>query len=187
MKDDYATYYANQLKVGTEYQDFIVDLMLKAVRFPVTTYSSRRYQTTVGEGPAGVEIKYDDRYAGTGNLWIEVAEKARPRAGDYVASGVFRPDNSWLYIIGNYDTVFVFAKALLQIFANRFEIRENKSFTSRGFLLPDATARRTAIIVLAPNAQRQVVSQVGNIHKVSRALYAAMMADPRQRRLFERK
>jgi len=112
----YDDYRDNKIESGLLYQDFIVDLMLQVLRFPVTTYSSRLYQTTVGEGPCGVEIKHDEKYATTKRLWIEVAEKARPRDGDYAPSGICRDDNSWLYIIGNYDVVFVFSKVLLRAY-----------------------------------------------------------------------
>jgi len=77
----YAAYRMNKLESGLLYQDFIVDLMLQVLRFPVTTYSSRLYQATIGEGPAGVEIKHDEKFKKTRRLWIEVAEKAQPRLG----------------------------------------------------------------------------------------------------------
>ncbi len=143
----------------------VPDLMLQVLRFPVTTYSSRHYQTTVGEGPAGVAIKHDEMYEQTGNLWIEVAEKARPRAGDYAPSGVFRDDNSWLYIIGNYDIVFVFAKVALQGLARsqRFRILENKTRTSQGFLLSDDVARRLAVRVLLSKAENKIAIAVGDL------------------------
>lgn len=182
--DDYRT---NKIESGLLYQDFIVDLMLQVLRFPVTIYSSRLYQMTVGEGPAGVEIKHDEKLAQTGNLWIEVAEKARPRAGDYVPSGIYRDDNSWLYIIGNYDLVFVFTKVLLQAYAasGRYELRENRTATSKGFLLPEAMARRCAARVLAPNAEQKIVTAVGDLHELGRHLHRAALANPAQRTLFD--
>jgi len=181
----YEEYRANKIESGLLYQDFIVDLMLQVLRFPVTIYSSRLYQTTVGEGPAGVEIKHDEKYATTGNLWIEVAEKARPREGAYVPAGICRDDNSWLYIIGDYDTVFVFTKVLLQAFAARYEIRENKTRTSQGYLLPDDIARRSAARVLAPKAQQKILIAVGNLHELGRHLHRAALANPAQRSLFD--
>jgi len=183
----YDAYRKNKIESGLLFQDFIVDLMLQVLRFPVTIYSSRLYQQTVGEGPAGVEIKHDENYARTGNLWIEVAEKACPRPGDYARSGVFRDDNSWLYIIGDYDTVFVFAKVALQSLArsDRFRILENRTKTSKGYLLPDAVARRCAARVLAPKAKQKIVVAVGDLHELGRQLHRAALANPAQRALFQ--
>lgn len=184
--NDYNEYRKNKIESGLLYQDFIVDLFLQVLRFPITVYSSRLYQQTVGEGPVGVEIKHDERYGRSGNLWIEIAEKARPREGDYVPSGVFRADNSWLYIIGNYDVVFVFSKLLLQGLARseRYSIIENNTHTSRGFLLPDAAARRCAVVVLAPRAEQKIVQAVRDLHELGRYLHQVALANPAQRSLF---
>src|SRR4029434_608585 len=187
MTSSYLAYRQNKIESGLLYQDFIVDLMLQILRFPVTVYSSRLYQTTVGEGPAGVEIKHDEKYGQTGNLWIEVAEKAVPRDGDYAPSGIFRDDNSWLYIIGDYDTVFVFAKVLLQAFARtgRYPIIENNTRTSKGFLLPDQVARNSAARVLAPQAEDKILIAVGDLHELGRQLHRIACANPAQRSLFD--
>jgi hypothetical protein len=181
----YDEYRKNKIESGLIYQDFIVDLMLQVLRFPVTTYSSRFYQATVGEGPAGVEIKHDEQFARTGNLWIEVAEKASPRPGDYVPSGIWRDDNSWLYIIGNYDLVFVFSKLLLQGFAatGRYPILENRFGTSRGFLLPGYVAHCSAVRVIAPKAEQKIISAVGDLHELGRHLHRVLLANRAQRTL----
>jgi len=183
----YDAYRSNKIESGLLYQDFIVDLMLQVLRFPVTIYSSRLYQQTVGEGPAGVEIKHDEKFGKSGHLWIEVAEKARPRAGPYVPSGIFRDDNSWLYIIGDYDTVFVFTKVVLQAFARteRYPIRENNTKTSQGYLFPVPMAYRTAARVLAPKAAEKILVAVGDLHELGRQLHRVAMANPAQRALFD--
>jgi len=182
----YDDYRDNKIESGLLYQDFIVDLMLQVLRFPVTTYSSRLYQTTVGEGPCGVEIKHDEKYATTKRLWIEVAEKARPRDGDYAPSGICRDDNSWLYIIGNYDVVFVFSKVLLRAYhdTGRYPVRENNTRTSKGFLLPDRIAWSSAARVLTPNAEQKIARAVGDLHAAGRLLHAVACANPAQGSLF---
>jgi hypothetical protein len=150
---DYAAYRVATTEAGLQYQDFIADL-LYPLGLVVVPYSSRLYQHTVGESRTGVEIKLDQKYADTGHLWIEIAEKAHPRDGNYVASGIRRDDNTWLYVIGNYDTVFLFAKRHLQALQDSryYDIRENGTRTSLGFRLPDAHAHRWAVRVLHPQA-----------------------------------
>ena len=139
---------------GTVYQDFIVDLMFKRRALVIMQFASREYQFERGESLSGVEIKNDEKFHQTGNLWIEVGEKAAPRDGDYAPAGILREDNSWLYIIGDYQTVFVFGKRNLVLLyeSKRYQIRENDRKTSQGFLLPRVDANRWALFVEHPNA-----------------------------------
>ena len=149
---DYRTYRANKIESALLYQDFVIDLLFDTVGLVVVQYASRAYQYAKGESRTGVEIKHDEKYQQTRNLWIEVSEKAHPRLGDYAPSGVYRQDNAWLYVIGDYETVFGFPKRLLQALArsDRYPLLENGTKTSKGFLLPDADAQRYAAFVLRP-------------------------------------
>lgn len=102
-------------------------------------YCSKRGQL-LGENLLGMEIKRDGLYRQTGNLYIEVAEKARPREGDYVPSGIMRSDNSWLYGIGDELQFWIFPISLLRHFYNRraeFKwLREVLKPTSKAFAFP---------------------------------------------------
>jgi hypothetical protein len=181
----YADYYRVKLESGQLYQDFIVDLLLHTLGLAVVQYASRTYQITVGESRTGVEIKHDEKYAHTGNLWIEVAEKARPRAGAFVPSGIDRGDNSWLYVIGNYDTVFGFPKTYLRALkeAGRYRVRENLTHTSIGYLLPSQDAHKYAAFVLTPNAAT-TIAKAADLAQLGRVLHAAAKAHPAQGSLF---
>ena len=46
----------------------------------------------------------------TNQLSIEIAEKTKAENSSWVASGIYRNDNSWLYIQGNPKEFFIFAK-----------------------------------------------------------------------------
>ena len=72
----------------------------------------------------------------TGNIYIEVKEKAHPDNANYVDSGIFRNDNTWLYLIGNYTTVYIFGKSLLKLMYKSGKYKEVQISTSIGFLLP---------------------------------------------------
>src|SRR5881392_1121417 len=98
MDDAYERYRAAQMEDGCAYQDFACDLLLRSAGLVISINSSARYQMRVGESRQGFEIKHDKKFARTGNLWIEVAEKARPRPGDYAPSGIWRNDNTWQYL-----------------------------------------------------------------------------------------
>lgn len=181
----YAQYRANKIESGLLYQDFVVDSLLQTLGLAVTQYSSKFYQIQVGESRQGVEIKHDELYASTGNLWIEMAEKAQPRAGDYAPAGIHRHDNAWLYVIGNYNVIFGFAIVVLRAVARRYPVRINKTETSRGFLLPDGDARKYASFILAPNAELKVLKAIRDLQDLGRVLHAAALANPAQFSLFD--
>jgi hypothetical protein len=144
-------YYKGKLEAALVYQDFVIDVAQRMAGLAISQYSSREYQYGVGESRIA-EIKHDERFAETRNLWIEVAEKARPRDGEYVASGLHHAGPWWLYAIGNYDTVFLFARNhLVQLEQDgRRPLIENGLKTSTGFLLAEADARWFAVLVLEP-------------------------------------
>lgn len=183
----YEQYRANKIETGLIYQDFVVDVLFQTIGLVVVQYTSKTYQFAVGESRTGVEIKHDEKFATTGNLWIEVAEKARPRAGDYVPSGIKRADNTWLYVIGNYDTIFAFPKQhLLALEASgRYPIIENNTRTSQGFLLRDAEARASAAFVLTPKAEKKITGRIRDLHELGLLLHEEAKRNPAQRSLFE--
>lgn len=142
-------------QVGLEYQDFVC-MLLAREHIILQNIGSKMYQFKVGENLQGFEIKYDERCTDTTRLSIEVAEKSRndPDA-PWISSGIMRDDNTWLYIQGNYDTVFVFAKKwLVRYFKERKPEVEEKFGTIRTFYLPFSVAEVGAARILYPKAQR---------------------------------
>lgn len=141
-------YYAEKLNLGLEFQDFIFDKLYE-IGLPLISYSSKKYQVEKGENKAGFEIKYDMMFRKTGNFWIEVAEKSNPNNPKWIPSGIHRDDNAWLYIIGDYEEIYIFAKQHLLLIESQYEIFENKMKTSRGFKLPVKRSRIIAARVLS--------------------------------------
>jgi hypothetical protein len=114
----------DSLQVGQEFQDFIVEQCITQLGVSISLFLSKKYQYQKGESLQGVEIKYDARSTGdstygecraTGNVAIEIAEKGNAGNLLWVPSGIYRRDNSWLYIIGNYHQAWVFGKNTLQL------------------------------------------------------------------------
>jgi hypothetical protein len=183
----YEKYRAVKIENGKVYQDFVVDACWNLLGLAVVQYSSLLYQQTVGESKTGAEIKHDEQFARTANLWIEIEEKARPRPGPYVPSGIYRSDNTWLYIIGNYDHVFIFQKTLLQMLhrSGKWRLIENNTKTSRGFLLTESDANKWAAAVLRPNAAERIAKVIGDMSKLGRELHAASKRNLAQLDLFQ--
>lgn len=182
----YAEYRKTKLESGKLYQDFVVDAAWNLLGLAIVQYASEIYQRTVGESRTGAEIKHDEQFAKTGNLWIELAEKAYPRDGPYVPSGIYRTDNTWLYVIGDYDTIFIFAKTLLRALhqSGRWQVIENKTHTSEGFLLRAADAEKYAAMILRPKASGAVKKVVGDLAALGRLLHEAAKRDIDQLDLF---
>lgn len=139
---NYKTYYFEKLEEGLEYQDFITELLIKEIGISLSTFSSKNYQNKIGENRQGFEIKFDNKMLDTGNIYIEVKEKSNPNNHYYVNSGIYRNDNTWLYLIGNYQTVYIFGKSHLKLMYESNKYREVKTITSIGFLLPILDANK---------------------------------------------
>ena len=146
------SYYNEQLIEGQEFQDFVSFQLLKHCGIVLTNIQSRKYQKDLGENIQGIEIKHDKKYAETHNLWIELYERTNTLK-EYVESGINRSDNTWLYLIGNYDRLYIFSKKRLKELSKLYEIKENDMRTSKGFLLSELEAFNHAekIIDIAQN------------------------------------
>ena len=187
--NDYEAYRKTQMEDGLLFQDFVVDLAWQA-GLVIAQYASKTYQFTIGESRSGVEIKHDKRRKKTGNLYIEVAEKARPRPGPYAPSGIMR-EGHWLYAIGDYDIVYFFPNNLLRALYKatngngqpRYR-RPPESPTSQGFLIPELDGVKYAALLLRPNASGKVDKVVGDLEKLAAELHKALAENVNQLSLF---
>jgi hypothetical protein len=141
-------YYQKKLKEGLEFQDFVTDELYKR-GIVVNGYSSKKYQYNKGENLLGAEIKRDGRFRETGNLYIEVSEKANPDNPFYVTSGIKRYDNSWLFVIGDEKTIWIFPIKYLRMLEKK-NYRSVQKPTSKGFLLPVRDADKYCIRKIEP-------------------------------------
>lgn len=183
-------YYKTQLERGLIYQDFVYEILHKH-GISTVAYGSKVFQQRVGENKAQIEIKFDDKYATTGNLWIEASEKSDPRNADYVTSGIYR--DCVEYVIGDYDTIFRFATQILRLTARsgKYRLIENGLKSSRGYLLPSKDAHRIATQVYRPQCgaeMREILIQSEQDRVAAKAqmvaLMQAMQCDPGQGTLF---
>ena len=140
--------YKENLHKGTEYEDFVCDSLREKYGIIIQTYSSRKYQNEKGESAGGYEIKFDNLVSETGNLYFEVAEKSDLSLPEYSRSGIFRKDNTWLYLIGNHEYLWAFSKRQLRILYqspkswDAHKIKKKQTPTSIGFVLPVKEAEK---------------------------------------------
>lgn len=139
-------YYQEQLKCGQEFEDFVHYELHKRGIILGPSFRSRESQLKYGENLFGAEIKYDKKFQETKNLYVEVAEKSHPKNKTYVQSGIFRGDNSWLFIIGDYTSIWIFSTGLLRQVYGTEEFRQIETPTSIGFLVPEDSANDYAAL-----------------------------------------
>lgn len=125
--------YYTSLEKGLQYQDYIVEKVLK-LGVPLPIYTSKKYQIEKGESPFGIEIKFDSQLEKRKSLYIEIAEKRKDKI-EYIPSGIFRKDNSILYLIGDYQKAFIFSKRILKDLSFNKKYKRITTETSKGFLL----------------------------------------------------
>ena len=138
--------YKQNYEKGFKYQDFVVE-QLYNIGLPIISYSSKEYQCSIGENRNGIEIKFDDRINETGNIYIETSEKSNANNPEFVPSGIYRIDNTWLYIIGNYNIMYILGKQLLQHIFERKQYekmggRYVETPTSKGYVISAKYAER---------------------------------------------
>ncbi len=136
--------YAKEFLEGQKFQDFTADELYKR-GICVRNYVSYIFQIKVGENQAGIEIKHDKLWRKTGNLYIEIAEKSNKENENYVISGIYRNDNTWLYVIGDYGKLFLLPVKYLRTLHQRNKYVEVQIDTSKGYLLPIPDAEKCSI------------------------------------------
>lgn len=184
-------YYKKQLERGLVYQDFVYEILARHGIMTVA-YGSKLFQQRLGENKARIEIKFDDKLATTGNLWIETAEKSSQERREYVASGIQR--DCVEYLIGNYDEIFRFPTTLLRRMwkSGKFPERENGLKTSLGFLLPREQAEKFCMHHIKVDCGTEVVLLMRSDEQASREADELMQqllqkarVDPNQINIFD--
>lgn len=147
--------YNPRLKAGQELEEIAFRYWAE-VGIYVKRYTTKEEQYAKGECSGGIEIKHDQLHNSTGNLYIEVLEKQDQNRREYVWSGIYRNDNSWLYCVGDKRRLWVFPKRTLVTLhhARKFREVENDTNTSVGFLMPKREAWLYEARELGPEAEQ---------------------------------
>jgi hypothetical protein len=140
--------YNEQIARGKDYERFAQKILLERLGFATTSNQSKLTQYTVGETQEGVEFKLDSIFHYSRNLYIEIAEKQKPSNANYSPSGIYRGDNAWLLVIGDYETLYVIRYSKLVVEEKKKLHRRITTPTSQGFLLPTTIATKIATKVI---------------------------------------
>ena len=118
------------LEEDFEFQDFVAIVMWRH-GLALVNMQSKRHQIAIGENLAGL------------------IEEKKKHATRWVPSGIYCPDNSWMWITGTYDILFVIPRATLIQMHKRGTYRATgRPDTSRGFLVPEPDARAASLKIL---------------------------------------
>lgn len=131
---DYKKDWEEKFREAQIFQDYAAIRLYKKgiMAFPFT---SALYQQKVGECVSGIEYKYDRLFRETGNLFIEFEARFTPEQ-EFRESGLLRNDNTWLYVIGDFYTLYLLSKRQLLNEVKFLEEVTNNMGTARGYLLP---------------------------------------------------
>ena len=125
------------LEETLQFQDFVTRALFYNLGWSINILASRKSNIEIGESLAGVEIKNDKKMAETGNIYIELEEKAC--TGNFVTSGINRHDNTLIWAIGDYKKLYIFVKKHLKFLCDnyqRFNFKRVETETSKGILIP---------------------------------------------------
>ena len=131
----------DSFEIGNTFQDFVC-IELAKQHIILQNINSKKFQFEIGENLQGFEIKYDARCTGdrgtiaTNRLSIEIAEKTNKDNLNWIPSGIYRNDNSWLYIQGNCMMFWIFSKKILNFLHEAGRYSEGADPTIKKFYLP---------------------------------------------------
>ena len=132
---------------GLEFESYIMDWFCSQKNINLSHYTLLKEQINKGENRQGIEIKNDQRFQETGNLFISVE---RDYGYKKYESGIYK-NQSWLYVIGNENEFYIFAtKHLKQYYEHNkpqlFDgFKSIKNGVEKGFLLSKKQAERICI------------------------------------------
>ena len=123
-------------KVGEDFQRFVEEKLFEKLALKIDCFKDGKNQRLKGENPQGFEIKYDSRCTGdstysqctaTNRLAIELYRQVSD--SHWIKSGILRDDNTWIYIVGNYQGFWMFGKRdLVRLFKkNNYEVTDYKT------------------------------------------------------------
>jgi len=143
-------YYEKSYASGKEFEKFATFLLLAVYYLPINVFKDAKSQMEIGESKQGFEFKRDLQFYKTGNIFIKTKTRSNP-GEPYRNSGIYKGDNSWVYVIGDFKTIFAFGINFLKLLHKTKRYREiigGRRNTVCGFLIPEKDAIKYCEIYL---------------------------------------
>lgn len=149
---------ANKQLTANKFEEQVYDYFNDELNIPLSHFVTKGAQAKRGENRQGVEIKNDQRYKETGNLYISTR-----RSYEYKnhPSGIYRDTETkqLFYVIGDEHKFWVLATRHLTKYHKTKNPKEVQGFktqtggTEYGFLLPTSIADAMAVEVFSNQTQ----------------------------------
>lgn len=134
--------HSDTLELGAQFLDFVMETLQRR-GVVLQPYTSKKKQYNTGESLQGWEVKLDNRFTETGRLSIETAEKSSRSVDLWTPSGIYRRDNTWIYIQGNFQMFYWFPKKFLVMLHMSKKYKEDEfNGTVKKFYLPIIDANK---------------------------------------------
>ncbi len=135
---------------GLQFEAYVYQNLKKYWGITLTHCKTKQEQYTIGENYEGWEIKNDQTFKKTGNLYISV--ERRYEHATY-PSGIFKDQKvkQRFYVIGDHNKCYVFSTKLLQQYYYKNKPKLKPGFTTKnqgteyGFLLNTEQAERLTL------------------------------------------
>ena len=158
---DHEENFQKQLKDSQEFVNYWVEIIQRKICLKLNPiHSVTLQQKVLCDTQEGIEFKFDRIMKSSGNFWIEFEEKHHPDQEEYIPSGILRKDNTWLWAVGDFETLYFFPKkALLSEYRKGCSrVLPNDKKTSRAFLLPIEQATKISILELTPIEKKELAA-----------------------------
>ncbi len=137
---------------ANNFEDIVYDYFNDELSWILSHYASKEAQFKRGENRQGVEIKNDQKYKESRNLYISV-KRVYAGSGKEYSSGIYRDTETrqMFYVIGDKDNFWIIATKHLRSYyeINKPELYSgfttDKGGKEYGFLLPVNKADRMAV------------------------------------------
>jgi hypothetical protein len=137
---NYRRYYEQQRNAGAQYETFVAEQLRrfwgKEVKEHRTMQDQLRYGDLRVDG-VDVEVKFDDQFAKTTRLYIEIDERTQRGVARLIPSGIYATSSAKFYLIGDGREAYLFDRQELREWQrrNRPPIVTTEYRSGHGFLL----------------------------------------------------
>jgi len=152
--DSYEVYRGKMLEQGRTFADYVTRWLYHRGLI-LLNFASQAFQYQVGENIVGAEIKRATKFRTLQTLYIETDEKSHPDRPNFSRSGIYRCDNSWLFITGDERDLWILSTRWLREMeqarhknSQSYRFTRAQTPTSKGFRLPLALAEKCHLLRL---------------------------------------
>jgi hypothetical protein len=147
-------------ELALQFQDQVYSYFKEEWKWHISHHTSLKKQFELGENVQGIEIKHDQKFCKTGNIFISV-KRTYPYQEDKT-SGIMKEHNKRFFVIGDKHKFYIFSLQKLRRYYENTNPILLKGFLSEkngrewGFLLSEAVADEMAFEIYSNQLELEV-------------------------------